>query len=64
MVVEIKSVTQLAPVHDAQLIAYLKATGKPLGLLINFNVPVLRAGIRRRLNKDHQLLRDDNAGER
>jgi GxxExxY protein len=59
VIVEVKSVAQLAPVHDAQLIAYLKATAKPLGLLINFNVPVLRAGIRRRLNKDHSLAEPD-----
>ena len=56
VIVEVKSVAQLAPVHDAQLIAYLRATGKPLGLLINFNVPVLKSGIRRRLNKEHRYI--------
>jgi GxxExxY protein len=56
IVVEVKSVAQLAPVHDAQLLAYLTATGKPLGLLMNFNVRVLKAGIRRRLNKNHTLV--------
>jgi GxxExxY protein len=50
VVVEIKAVEALLPVHDAQLITYLKLTGKPLGLLINFNVPTLVQGIRRRAN--------------
>jgi GxxExxY protein len=47
LVVEIKAVTELAPIHKAQVISYLKATGLTLGLLINFNVPVLKDGIRR-----------------
>ena len=56
VVVEMKSVAELAPVHEAQLLTYLKLTGAPVGLLINFNVPVLRSGIKRMLNKDHQLV--------
>jgi GxxExxY protein len=47
LLVELKAVEALAPVHQAQVISYLKATGLHLGLLINFNVPVLRAGIKR-----------------
>lgn len=47
LVVELKAVEALAPIHKAQVISYLKAMGLHLGLLINFNVPVLRAGIRR-----------------
>lgn len=47
VVIELKSVTALAPVHTAQLLTYLKLTGCPAGLLINFNVPVLKQGIRR-----------------
>ncbi len=47
LLVELKAVEILAPIHTAQVISYLKATGHPLGLLINFNVPVLKAGIRR-----------------
>ena len=43
----IKAHRHLAPAHKAQVISYLKATGLHLGLLINLNVPVLRAGIRR-----------------
>lgn len=47
VIVEVKSVAQLSPVHSAQLITYLKLTGCRVGLLINFNVPLLKQGIRR-----------------
>jgi GxxExxY protein len=47
LVVELKAVETLLPVHTAQLLSYLKATGFPIGLLINFNVPVLKQGIKR-----------------
>ena len=47
LVVELKAVEALAPIHWVQLRAYLKATGCQLGLLINFNVPVLLRGVRR-----------------
>ena len=47
LVVELKAVTELAPVHKAQVMSYLKATGCKLGLLINFNVALLKDGIRR-----------------
>lgn len=47
LVLELKAVDCLHPVHQAQLINYLKATKRPLGLLINFNVPLLKDGIRR-----------------
>jgi GxxExxY protein len=47
LIVELKAVDALAPIHTAQLISYLKMTGKKLGLLMNFNVPVLKDGIRR-----------------
>ncbi len=47
LLVELKTVEQLAPVQKAQVIAYLKAMHLRLALLINFNVPVLRDGIRR-----------------
>src|SRR5262245_16127422 len=49
VVVEIKSVSSIEPVHEAQLLTYLKLGGWKLGLLINFNVPVLKDGIRRRI---------------
>jgi GxxExxY protein len=47
LVVELKAVEMLLPVHSAQVISYLKATGHQLGLLINFNVPWLREGVKR-----------------
>lgn len=47
VIVEIKAVDKLAPIHTAQAISYLKATGFRLALLINFNVPLLRDGIKR-----------------
>ena len=47
MVVEVKAVDRLLAVHEAQLITYLKLTGFEVGLLVNFNVAVLRDGIRR-----------------
>ncbi|MCA8918354.1 MAG: GxxExxY protein [Planctomycetes bacterium] len=47
LIVELKAVESLAPIHQAQVISYLKATGHTLALLINFNVPLLKQGIRR-----------------
>jgi GxxExxY protein len=49
VVVELKAVERLLSVHEAQLLTYLKLTGKRLGLMINFNVPVLHRGIMRRV---------------
>ena len=49
VVVEIKAVEHVLPIHDAQLLTYLKLGGWKVGLLINFNVPVLKQGIRRRV---------------
>jgi GxxExxY protein len=49
IVVEVKSVVTLAPIHEAQLLTYLKIGGYRLGLLINFNVLVLKDGIRRKI---------------
>jgi GxxExxY protein len=50
VVVELKVVEQLLEVHKAQLLSYLKLSGKSVGLLINFNVVHLRDGIRRLVN--------------
>ncbi len=50
VIVEIKSVEVLAPVHEAQVITYLKLSGYKVALLINFNVPVLRDGLHRFVN--------------
>jgi GxxExxY protein len=47
LIVELKAVETLHPLHSAQLLTYLKLTGLRLGLIINFNVPLLRDGLRR-----------------
>jgi len=47
VVLELKAVEGIQPIHEAQLLTYLKLGGWPIGLLINFNVPVLRKGIKR-----------------
>ena len=47
LILEIKSVDRLASIHVAQIISYLRVTGVRVGLLVNFNVPILRQGIRR-----------------
>lgn len=49
VIVELKAVEALAPIHEAQLITYLKLSGKKVGLLINFNVLHLKDGIKRRV---------------
>lgn len=50
VIVEIKSVSALLSVHQAQLLTYLKLTGLRVGLLINFNVAVLKSGLKRMVN--------------
>jgi GxxExxY protein len=50
IVLELKTVDQLLPVHSAQLLTYLKLSGKKVGLLINFNEPVLAKGLKRIVN--------------
>jgi hypothetical protein len=50
VIVELKAVKELLPLHTAQLLSYLKLSGRKVGLLINFNVPHLRQGIRRIVN--------------
>lgn len=47
LVVEIKAVNQLLPIHDAQFLTYLRLSKTPVGLLINFHVPVLKGGVKR-----------------
>jgi GxxExxY protein len=47
LIVELKAVQNLAPIHEAQVLSYLKMTNYPLALLINFNVPLLKDGIKR-----------------
>ncbi len=50
IIIEIKSVDFILPVHEAQLLSYLKLTDKWLGILINFNVPILKKGFKRLVN--------------
>jgi GxxExxY protein len=50
LVVEIKAVEQLTPLHSAQLLTYLRATNKKLGVLANFNVPLMGDGLKRIFN--------------
>lgn len=50
VIVEIKSVEEIAPIHKAQLLTYLRLTGLKLGLLINFNSPYIKKGIYRFVN--------------
>ena len=50
LILELKACENLQPIHEAQLLTYLKLTGIKYGLLINFNVPVLKDGIRRIAN--------------
>ena len=53
MILELKSVESLAPIHEMQLLTYLRLANCPVGLLINFNVVVLKDGIRRVVNGEH-----------
>jgi len=50
VIVELKAIEQLLPIHSSQLLTYLRAAQKPVGLLINFNVLVLKNGINRVVN--------------
>jgi GxxExxY protein len=55
VIVEFKTVERLLPVHDAQLLSYLKLSGLRVGLLINFHVPVLKDGLKRIVNHFGEL---------
>ena len=57
ILVELKSIEQVLPIHSAQLLTYLRASKKQIGLLINFNVLVLKDGIKR-------IVHDFDEGER
>ncbi len=61
VIVEVKAVDRLAPIHDAQLLSYLKLSGCKVGLLINFNVKVLRQGIHRIVNDYPDSLRSSRS---
>ncbi len=50
VVIELKAVDKIAPIHEAQLLSYLKLSGLKLGLLMNFNVMLLKDGVKRMVN--------------
>ena len=65
VVLEIKAIESLLPIHEAQLLTYLKLGGWKVGLLINFNVTVLKDGIRRRVfNLEEQEISVSSASPR
>ncbi len=51
VIIELKTVEKLLPIHEAQLLTYLKLYRRPLGLLLNFNAPTMKAGIKRLVNQ-------------
>ena len=55
IIIELKTVERILPVHEAQLITYLKLSGHSVGLLMNFKVAVMKAGIRRLVNEFHEI---------
>jgi GxxExxY protein len=50
VILELKTVTAILPIHEAQLMTYLRLTAKPVGLILNFNVAVMKDGIKRKIN--------------
>ena len=61
IVLELKSVEAVLPVHEAQLLTYLRLSNREIGLLINFNVPVLKQGIRRCILSANEITGSFNA---
>jgi len=59
VIVEVKSVEALLPIHEAQLTTYLKITTYEVGLLVNFNVPLLRQGLRRLVKSNKKISPSD-----
>ena len=51
VIVEVKAIEKLLPIHDAQLVSYLRLAHKRVGLLLNFQVPVLKDGLKRIVNE-------------
>ena len=64
VIVEVKAIESILPVHHAQLLTYLRLSGKPVGLLLNFNVPRLTDGIKRMINTTSSTLNNSEAGAR
>ena len=55
ILIELKTVERILPIHEAQLITYLKLSGHSVGLLMNFNVALMKSGIRRLVNMFHEI---------
>jgi len=55
IVIELKTVERILPIHEAQLITYLKLSGHSVGLLMNFNVALMKSGIRRLVNMFNEI---------
>jgi GxxExxY protein len=55
VIIEIKAVDQINPVWNAQIISHLKLTNNPVGFLINFNVPIIKNGIKRFINTKNNI---------
>lgn len=55
VILELKAVEILIPIHEVQLVTYLKIGNYPLGLLMNFNVPLMKDGIRRKINSSARV---------
>ncbi len=62
VIIELKAVSQLDDIHEAQLLSYLRLAQKPVGLLINFHVSKLTDGVRRVVNGPHKLVPDSRTG--
>lgn len=61
IVVELKAIEQIAPIHEAVVLTYLKLSGNRVGLLLNFHVPVLKEGVRRYIWKEGKELTTESA---
>ena len=61
IIVEVKAIEKLAPIHMAQMLAYLKLSGCPIGLIFNFNSVLLTEGIKRIVHSHRSIVRDDGA---
>jgi GxxExxY protein len=59
LIIEIKAIERLLPIHQAQVLTYLKLANVPIGLLVNFNAPTLKEGLRRLTRKDRLPGPDD-----
>jgi GxxExxY protein len=63
VIVELKTVEKLLPIHEAQLLTYLKLYRRSLGLLMNFNVPALKDGIKRFVNQFQEISASPRLGD-